>query len=204
MLKPCSCNEEVRAIRQRKLQQITGMTEAELDLRLPDLHGRNEDTQAMKDAAAEIVEDPYGILTVWGGAGNGKTLALQAIVNELRERYEMEGAYVLFSDLIDWVRAGFDDESEETERQRYEFIRSVPALAVDEVEKTRLTDYSDEFRFKFLDHRYRLATSGDAVTVLAMNCDPKELPYHIYSRLNDGRFQIVENQDSDVRPHLTR
>lgn len=201
---PCNCNQEVWDIRREKLQRITGMTDAELALRLGDLHARGQDTREMKSAVENIVNDPYGLLTLWGGAGNGKTIALQIIINELRERYQMEGAYILFSDLIDWVRAGFDDESSESERQRYEFIRSVKVLAIDEVEKARLTDYSDEFRFKFLDHRYRLAASGETVTVLAMNCDPESLPYHIYSRLNDGRFRIVHNDDADVRPHLSR
>jgi DNA replication protein DnaC len=198
---PCKCNQAVREVRRVKLRRITGMTDQELAVRLDDLIERAEDTAAMKAAAGRMIEAPWGILTLWGGAGNGKTLALQAVVNELRARRGMDVAYLRFTDLIDWLRDGFSDDSE---RARYEFIRSVPVLALDEVDKARMTEYADEFRFKFLDDRYRLALSGEAVTILAMNCNPRELPYYVFSRLNDGRFEIVHNADSDFRPVMER
>lgn len=198
---PCRCNEAVWETRRSKLREITGMTDHELAVRLDDLIERAEDTAAMKAAARRMIEDPWGILTLWGGAGNGKTLALQAIVNELREQRDMDVAYLRFTDLIDWLRDGFSDDSE---RARYDFIREVPVLALDEVDKARMTEYADEFRFKFLDDRYRLALSGEAVTVLAMNCNPRDLPYYIFSRLNDGRFEVVHNADSDFRPVMAR
>jgi DNA replication protein DnaC len=196
-LVPCQCNEAVWEARRAKLRRITGMTDYELNIRLGDLIERAEDTAAMKAAARQMIERPSGMLTIWGGPGNGKTIALLAIVNELRERRGVEVAYLRFPDLVDWLRDGFNDD---TERDRYEFVRNVPVLALDEVDKARMTEYADEFRFRFLDDRYRLALAKQAVTVLAMNCDPQDLPYHIYSRLNDGRFDIVHNTDSDFRP----
>lgn len=164
---------------------------------------RRPDTAQMVDAARAFIADPFGFFTVWGGVGNGKTLVLQAMVNELREEQGLVGAYVTFKDLIDYVRGGFDDD-EFGERARYDFLQDVPVLAIDEVDKARMTEYAAEFRAAFLDRRYRLGWSGEAVTLMAMNCDPRSMPTDIYDRLRDGRFVIVQNRDSSLRPAMRR
>lgn len=157
----------------------------------------------MLRAARKFVTQPHGFLTIWGGVGNGKTLVLQAIVNEMREKRGVEGAYVTFYTLINYIRAGFDNaDGEGTEQQRFKFLRSVPLLAIDEVDKVRMTEYADEFRTAFLDDRYRAAWAGKAHTVFAMNCDPMTLPHHIRDRLRDGRFKIVRNDDKSMRPAM--
>jgi len=200
---PCDCRaEEVKEQRIRRLCEISGMMEAELSLTLDKVIDR-PDTARMARAAREFVDDPFGFLTVWGGVGNGKTLVLQATVNELREKQGMVGAYVTFKDLIDFVRGGFDDDAF-GERQRYDFLKNIPCLAIDEIDKARMTAYSAEFRSAFLDYRYRLAWNGRAVTLFAMNCDPSEMPPPVYDRLRDGRFVIVRNRDASLRPALTR
>lgn len=167
---------------------------------LDDVITRNGDTAEMMNVARQFVDDPYGLLTLWGGVGNGKTLVLYAVVNELRARGR-ESAYVKFKDLIDFITIGFEDNSE---RQRYEFIKSVDVLAIDEVDKARMTQYRAEFRSSFFDDRYRSAWAGHSVTLFAMNDDPANLPADIYDRLRDGRFQIIHNADASVRPQMRR
>lgn len=200
---PCECRrDELKERRMRRLEAISGLMETELSLTIDEIRDR-PDTRLMIDAAHDIITDPYGFLTVWGGVGNGKTLLLQAIINHLRTDLSVEGAYIVFADLLDFVRAGFDDDSFD-ERDRYKFLKRVPALAIDEIDKARMTAYSDEFRSKFFDYRYRLAVEGKAVTIFAMNCDPGELPMHVYDRLRDGRFIIVHNGDTSIRPTMKR
>ncbi len=167
---------------------------------LDDIILRGADTQVMLAQAREFVERPSGFLTLWGGWGNGKTLILQAVVNELRAG-GMTAAYVTFKDLIDWVSAGFDDvEDQGTESQRFTYVRDAQVLAVDEVDKIRLTEYRQEFRTAFFDWRYRSAIEGDAHTLFAMNCNPMELPGDIYDRLR--QFEITCNNDPSMRPAL--
>jgi len=204
-LVPCACIAgEIGARRLARLIRISGMLESELALTLDGVRGRDAIAQAMTEAR-RVVADPYGFLTLWGGVGNGKTLILQAVVNELRQRVGLEGAYVRFKDLLDYIRAGFDDhDGEGSERQRYQFLRTVPVLAIDEVDKARMTAYSYEFRSAFLDDRYRLAVAGEAVTLFALNADPREMPPDIYDRLRDGRFVICRIEASSMRPAMRR
>ncbi len=204
-LAPCICIYDVIAAKRlARLVRISGMQEQELTLTLDNVSERDAIADAMTEAR-RIVDDPYGFLTLWGGVGNGKTLILQAVVNELRQRVGMEGAYVRFKDLLDYIRAGFDDrDGEGSERQRYQFLRSVPVLAIDEVDKARMTAYAFEFRSAFLDDRYRLAKAGQAVTLFALNADPREMPPDIYDRLRDGRFVICRIEASSMRPAMRR
>jgi DNA replication protein DnaC len=177
----------------------------ELALSLDDVIGRDGDTRAMIDSVRQAMDWPGGFWTVWGGVGNGKTLILMAVINELRESRGLVGAYVRFKDLLDYIRAGFDDVTGEgSERQRYEFLRGVDVLAVDEVDKVRLTEYTWEFRTAFFDDRYRMAITGRALTLFAMNSDPAELPDDIYDRMRDGRFTIHHNSDTSFRPAMVR
>ncbi len=74
-----------------RLLQISGLLEPELALTLDDVKAVGGDTAAMEQAARAFLRHPYGFLTLWGGVGNGKTLILQAVVNELRENRAMEG-----------------------------------------------------------------------------------------------------------------
>lgn len=199
---PCQCRkEEIARRRMERLAHISGLMEEELALTLDDVKETGADTAKMERAAREFLEEPYGFLTIYGGVGNGKTLILQALVNELREGRGLEGAYITFKDLIDFMRAGFDDDTF-TERDRYEYLRDVPVLAIDEIDKARMTAYSDEFRSAFLDYRYRLGWNRKAATIMAMNCAPEDLPPHIYDRLRDGRFTVIENRDRSMRPAM--
>jgi hypothetical protein len=73
-------------------------------------------------------------------------------------------------------------------------------LAIDELDDVRRTDYREETIKAFLDYRYRLAWTEEAVTVMAFNCDPEEFPPGVYDRLR--QFPMIENTDSSVRPYL--
>lgn len=202
---PCACREpEILERRQKRLEAITGLMPGELDLRLTDAMIRGQDTPDMIAVVRLFVEQPYGILTLWGGSGNGKTLLLQAAVNELRERRGWLGAYVKFVDLLDYMRAGFAKDVSLTTTERYAELKALKVIAVDEVDKANLTAYANEFRTRFLDDRCRLGIEGRALTLFALNDDPAMLPDYIYDRLRDGRFVIYNNTDPSLRPAQRR
>ena len=190
------------AARVARLSEISGLLPEELALTLDDVAAMGgSDTAGMLALARDFVADPWGLFTVWGGYGNGKTLILQAVVNEMREA-GWEGAYVKLKDLLDHIRAGNAKNAGEDARQRYERFRSLPLLAIDECDAVKVTDWVQEFWRSFVDDRYRLGLCLEAHTVLAMNCDPAQLGGDIYDRLRDGRFIIYHNADASMRPAM--
>lgn len=205
-LTPCDCQREIREQhRFERLVQISGLLPQELALRFENVVERAEggDTREMLKLARAFVTNPRGMLTVWGGYGNGKTLILQAIINEFRHQCGIWGTYVRLKDLIDYIRAGNATGAMDDARARYEELKACPVLAIDECDGPRMTDYAEEFRRAFFDDRYRLAVYREAHTVLAMNCDPVTLPGDIADRLRDGRFTIHHNADASMRPAMS-
>ncbi len=181
-----------------RLARISGMLPEETASRLDDV-ALVGDTAKMTKLAKKFVAEPWGFLTMWGGYGNGKTLILQAVVNEFREHRGDMGIYVRMHDLLEYVRAGYAPNAKEDARARYEQLKSLPVLAIDEFDAARMTDFAYEFRTAFLDDRYRLAITRRAHTLFAMNHDPATLPGDIYDRLRDGRFEIFHNTDQSMR-----
>jgi hypothetical protein len=202
----------------KQLSRISGLLPEELALRLDGVSGRGDtagvetlsvdqlvrrqDTVAMLELARRFVEEPWGFMVLHGRYGNAKTLILQAVVNEFGERRGDVGTYVRMRDLLEYVRAGYASNAGDDARTRYERLKSLPILAIDEFDAARMTDFAYEFRTAFLDDRYRLAVTRRAHTLFAMNGDPAELPGDLYDRLRDGRFVVFHNADVSMRPAM--
>ena len=105
-------------------------------------------------------------------------------------------------DLLEYIRAGNSKTATLPARDRYQHLKALPVLAIDECDGPRLTEYAEEFRRAFFDDRYRLAITSRAHTILALNTDPATLPGDLYDRLRDGRFAIHHNTDPSMRPAL--
>jgi hypothetical protein len=177
--------------------------------------------QAMLEAARSLVQEPRGFLYVWGPWGNAKSEALIAIVNEVNLDGGGLAMYIKFSDLVEYMREAYADrdrrkallaqgdlDADMTYWQRFERLKDIPVLAIDEFDfdddKVRETGLVKQFRFDFLDVRYHQAIRGKTATVFASNSPPDALPDAIYSRVRDGRFTIVHNTAPDSRPAMRR
>jgi len=172
-----------------------------LALRLSDVSEAGPGTAAMLAAAREFVAQPSRMLTLWGGAGNAKTLILQAVVNECIERGVM-AVYVTMLDLLEYIREAYQEGQEGrygSAWSRMDRVTAVPVLAIDEVDKIKATEWAIERETAILDKRYRLGLARHVGTLLAMNTNPDRLPEWISSRLADGRNRIVHNDDPDMR-----
>jgi DNA replication protein DnaC len=201
---PCEACGVVAAQRLKKLEEISGLTDAERQLSLANFIGRAQDTPKMIEVIRQYADSPCGFLTLWGGPGNGKTLGLMALANHFRNQGKLS-VYVTFVDLLDYIRAGFANDADENARDRYEMMKRAYFLAVDEVDKANITAFADEFRTRFLDDRYRLGIERQVHTAFAMNHSPEFVfadAIHIISRLRDGRFIFFNNSDQDMRPAL--
>lgn len=151
----------------------------------------------MLSAARSFVEQPAGMLTLWGGVGNAKTLILQAVVNECIQRGVM-AVYVTMLDILEYVREAYRDQSDSAWR-RLDRFSTVPVLAIDEADKVKDTDWTLERETALFDKRYRLGIARKAGTLIAMNKSPEHLPEWIQSRLYDGRNRVYKNADPDMR-----
>lgn len=177
--------------------------------------------RAMLIAARQMIDNPpfdkaqdgHGMLYIWGEPGNAKSEALIAIVNELNAKGYSPAVYTKLSKVVDYMRDSFAElkyrDSRGPEAQdlgyiaRFNRLKAVKVLAIDEMDKIRnLTGFVEDFRFDFLDERYRQAARGETVTIFASNSDPADLPMPIYDRIRE--FTIVENTAPSARPHMRR
>lgn len=202
---PCPACGQAR--RQKQLERFCGLSESmrrwTLE-RFREEFGRND---ALK-AARRVVEKPQGFLAFWGAWGTGKTYLLASIVNESRERGR-SAIYTTVANLLDNLRAGFDPESAEDFSVLWNRIQSAQVLALDEVEKFRASEWAEEKFFQLIEQRYNAAES--CLTVFATNrpikpgvniIETTRYPGYLESRLADGRFEIVELRNGDLRPLL--
>lgn len=183
----------------------------DLKRRLEDIQA-NAGNKAMIDAAQQMLVKPFGWLYIWGGPGNAKSEVLIALSNELNEAGRGPVLYTKFSRILDFMRDAFSEkrkkhlgkDAEQSFIDRFERLKRIPVIAIDEMDKARETEFAQDFRFDFLDDRYRQAIVGETITLFAGNTDPATFDVALYDRIRDGRFQIVHNKAGSARPYMRR
>ncbi len=190
---PCpDCHDANLSQRLAQASQLTGWLKRAT---LAGYRGNNGNTAALQ-AAVSFAQTPVGWLTLWGSYGPGKTHLLAAVVNHCAVN-RVAACYYTLPDLLDKLREGYADDGF---TGLYDRLVNVPVLAIDEVDKVRLTDWAIEKIYQLVDARYRdLDTRG---TLYAMNVDPdpgdSEMGY-LYSRMRDRRCRVVEVAGGDAR-----
>lgn len=185
--------------RKDRLMQLSQLGEEETKRKLSDILVNNGNRQ-MVNAAKKAVVQGYGWLYVWGGPGNAKSVVLQAVINEMNDSRRGPAIYTTFGELLDYVKQGYGDDKEDF-ISRLERLKDAPVLAIDEMDKVKETDWLHEFRFKFLDARYRSAINKESLTLFAGNPNPQTIfDAALYDRFRDGRFKIVQNTAPSARP----
>lgn len=166
---------------------------------LLDIRGSN--SRAVLDKVRQVVERGYGGVYLWGGYGMAKTAILKIAMAEWI-RAGRYGVYLLFSDLLDEIRAGFEKDTSQSAYERLREWGGYSFLAIDELDKARATEFVQETQFRLLDKRYEQVTRAEeTLTLIASNEPPKNLPPALYSRFSDPRFMtVLELTGRDVRP----
>jgi DNA replication protein DnaC len=194
---------------EKTLNSLNDMSPADRRIRLAHINPANGNTQAIK-AVHEFVSHPRGWLYIWGGPGNAKSIMLKALVNEMALVHKTS-VYIKFTRIVDFMREAFSQRSVDTAADpfggastltRFDSLKRIEFLAIDEMDKARSTPYVDEFRFDFMDERYTQALNGDTLTVFASNSPPDALPEALSSRIMDGRFMVARNEAGDARPMM--
>lgn len=174
-----------------------------------------EGNEAMIDACKRFLKSPKGWLYLHGESGNAKSIALRAMCNHLTLMGFSPVVYIKFTRLTEIVRKAQSAQyakASHFEKQGnletfdhgyidiYDKLLMIKVLAIEEFDKARITAFTEEFRFDFLDDRYEQAIKGETITMFASQSSPSELPAPLASRINSGKFIVVENTAGDARP----
>jgi len=185
---PCTCR--LAEMAQRRLDHLRAvgnlgtLSRMTFDSFVPEGHGlpsaKQENLRRAYEEARAYAENPEGWLLLKGGYGCGKTHLAAAIANCAVER----GRPVLFitvPDLLDHLRAAFGPASSTGYDERFEEIRTVPLLILDDLGTESPTSWAQEKLFQILNYRY----NARLPTVITTNRDLEEIPPRVFSRLVD-------------------
>ncbi len=207
------CNNAIHETeRTERVAKLSGLRPEDLYKSLSDIQ-QTPKNRAMMQAAKDMIDDPYGWLYIWGGPGNAKSEVLIALANQLSKSTGKSVLYTKLSKIIDFMRDSFAAKTRQRKGdyfdlsyiERFQKLIDVEILAIDEMDKVKNnTEFANDFRFDFLDDRYRSGVAGDSITLFAGNENPATFPEAIFDRIGDGRFKIVENTEVSARLNMRR
>ncbi len=193
-LLPCVCRlaerSQHRIAHLRAIGNLNALARMTFDSFVPEGHGLQPEVQKnlrwAYETARSYAENPSGWLLLKGGYGCGKPHLAAAIANYVVE----QGQPVLFitvPDLLDHLRAAFAPHSTVGYDERFEEVRTVPLLVLDDLGTESPTSWAQEKLFQILNHRY----NAQLPTVVTTNHQLEEIPLRIRSRLTD--LDLVHN-----------
>ncbi|HEX2912698.1 MAG TPA: ATP-binding protein [Chloroflexia bacterium] len=163
------------------------------DLTFETYNPRVPKTREAFEAARQFAQDPSDWLLFIGGYGCGKTHLAAAIANDaLNKRVPLYFAVV--PDLLDYLRSTFDPNSEARYDERFDMIRNVPLLILDDLGTENSKPWAREKLYQIINHRY----NAKLPTVITTNNDLDLLDGRIRSRLCDRqlcRTVLVQAED---------
>lgn len=158
------------------------------------------------DSAIQYANHPRGWFVLFGNYGCGKTHLAAAIANSALEKHFR----VLFAnvpDLLDHLRSTFGPNSEVGYDMRFETIREIPMLILDDLGTENTTPWAREKLYQIINHRYNVKLP----TVITSNRDPLEIEPRIFSRMFDHRLcmtEIIKAEDyrlnEEIRSKMSR
>lgn len=197
----CECRkEEAKKSEVEKHQKMSNLTEKEKQIDFADVMDFGGNSRDMIDVMADFIEDPTGLITIWGGSGNAKSTISIGTVNHLLDQ-GIPAIYTTIFDLMSNIRKAFGNQDLDS-IDILEVYQEARVLIIDEFDKIKKTDWVEEQVTSLIDRRYRTGESGESGTVILMNSDPQTLDPWIESRLSSGR--IIHNTQADQRGIVTQ
>jgi DNA replication protein DnaC len=124
-------------------------------------------------------QDLKGWLMLIGDYGCGKTHLGAAIAHGVINR-GIPTLFLTVPDLLDWLRYSYDS-SETSFEQRFEEIRNIDLLVLDDLGTENATPWACEKLFQIINHRY----TSRLPTVITTNLNAQDVEGRIKSRLKD-------------------
>lgn len=202
---PCECR--VREQERRKheellrLGNLSAFEQSTFDSFDP---GINRDVAEARAIAIAYARDPKGSGTPWlffhGRCGTGKTHLAAAIANYYITHQGGRALFTIVPDLLDHLRAAYNPATTNgvTYDQRFQDVRDVPLLVLDDLGTENATPWAKEKLFQIFNHRYNEGLS----TVVTSNLDFERIDERIVSRLGDARlcrYVLIDAPDHRLR-----
>ena len=138
-----------------------------------------------------------GWLLLMGGFGCGKTHLAAAIATQVVS-HGVETLFLTVPDLLDWLRFTFTSK-ETTYENRFEEIRNIRFLVLDDFGTQNATDWAREKLFQIINYRY----IHQLPTVITTNLSMAQIEDRISSRLQDRELVVkVQIDAQDFRNPL--
>ncbi|HOW91961.1 MAG TPA: ATP-binding protein, partial [Anaerolineaceae bacterium] len=187
-LVPCVCQQnKANQVARNRLYQMSNLEAFKtMSLASFSVQGRlglaDEQIRSLQYAlsqAQQFAANPRGWLLLMGSYGCGKTHLAAAIANTCVE-FGMQTIFLTVPDLLDWLRYSYDS-IDQTFEQRFEELRNVSLLVLDDLGAHNATNWAAEKLFQIVDYRY----IRKLPTVVTTNLDLEDLDDRIRSRLQD-------------------
>jgi len=127
-----------------------------------------------------------GWLLLLGKYGCGKTHLAAAIANQAVSM-GVSTLFLTVPDLLDWLRFSYSEGSEDSFEQRFEEIRNIPLLIMDDFGTQNATSWAQEKLFQILNYRY----SARMPTVITSNRELETIDGRLRSRMVDPDLAVI-------------
>jgi DNA replication protein DnaC len=143
------------------------------------------------EIARRFAARPEGWLLLTGPYGSGKTHLAAAIAHEVVGRGN-SAIFLVVPDLLDHLRSAFSPNAESDFDERFETVRAIPLLVLDDLGAQSATPWAKEKLFQLLNHRY----VARLPTVITTNLRLTDFEPRLRSRLADP--DVVTSINIDV------
>jgi DNA replication protein DnaC len=191
---PCSCrSEEITQSARARLFRMSSLN-ALKELKFDNFEKRGRvglgvtQSNSLENAfnqAKNFAEQREGWLLMVGRYGCGKTHLAAAIANHAIES-GLATLFLTVPDLLDWLRYAYSG-AEMSFEERFEEIREVPLLILDDFGTQNATPWAQEKIFQILNYRY----INQLPTVVTTNLMINDFEGRIRSRLQDPNLVTV-------------
>jgi DNA replication protein DnaC len=206
-LQVCSCRaREVELEARRRLYRLSNL-ESFKHLTFETFKPRGQhglsQNQAMSlesaySAAMYYSQHLDGWLLLSGEYGSGKTHLAAAVANAVVD-LGFPTLFLTVPDLLDWLRFSYDS-SETSFEERFDEIRNIRLLVLDDLGTQNATPWAQEKLFQIINHRY----VNRLPTVVTTNVDLQSIDGRISSRLKDDKLvQKIRITAPDYRQPTT-
>jgi DNA replication protein DnaC len=157
----------------------------------------NKTLEVAFNTAKNYAHHLNGWLLLMGSYGSGKTHLAAAIANEVVS-LGIETLFLTVPDLLDWLRFSYGS-TETTYEERFEEIRNIRFLVLDDLGTQNATEWAREKLFQIINHRY----THRLPTVITTNLPLSKIDERVSSRLQDRELVIsIQIDTPDYRNPL--